>query len=266
MGIPLSRTETLDGDELGQRLAGDPRQAARAILAAAREGVTAAQTLLGQILLDGNGIERDPALARTWFGIAAEAGDAMARNMLGRCLEQGWGGPEDLEGAAGQYRKAIGDGLDWAMYNYAGLLASGRGVERDAHGAFTLYLRAAEMGHAKSMNLAGRYYEEGIAVDPAPEIAFTWYRRSAEAGDFRGQFSHAAALASEGKVDEAITWLQRALLGGNLNFLRISRASLAEAPEARIRTLALAYHQRAAELGDDSDRQALLDYQATLGV
>ncbi len=266
MTLTLTRTETLSGDELRERLAGDPRQAARAILAAARAGVSEAQTLLGQILLDGNGIERDPALARTWFGIAAEGGDAMARNMLGRCLEQGWGGPVDLEGAAEQYRKAIDDRLDWAMYNYAGLLASGRGVERDQSGAFALYLQAAEMGHAKSMNLAGRYYEEGITVDPAPAIAFTWYRRSAEAGDFRGQFSHAAVLAAKGLVDEAIGWLETALAGGNLNFLRVSRASLAEAPEPRIRALALRYHERAAELGDDSDHQALLDYQAAATI
>ncbi|AOE87054.1 tetratricopeptide repeat protein [Pseudomonas sp. TCU-HL1] len=257
MSFTLTRTETLSSDELHERLARDPRQAARTILAAAREGVVEAQTLLGQILLDGNGIERDPALARTWFSIAAERGDAMARNMLGRCLEQGWGGPVDLERAAAQFRKAVAAGLDWAMYNYAGLLATGRGVERNQSEAFVLYLRAAEMGHAKSMNLAGRYYEGGIAVEPSVKTAFTWYRRSAEAGDFRGQFSHAAVLTAQGKVDEAIGWLEQALSGGNLNFLRVSRASLAEATEPRIRALGLAYHERAAELGDDSDHEAL---------
>lgn len=257
MGITLTRPETLDGDELRERLAGDPRQAARTILAAAREAVLEAQTLLGQILLDGNGIERDPALARTWFAIAAERGDAMARNMLGRCLEQGWGGPVDLENAAIHYRAAAAAGLDWGLYNYAGLLATGRGVARDQRQAFALYLQAAGMGHAKSMNLAGRYYEEGITVEADPETAFNWYRRSAEAGDFRGQFSHAAALATQGRVDESIHWLERALAGGNLNFLRVSRTSLSNAPEPRIRALALSYHRRAAELGDDNDRQAL---------
>lgn len=257
MGITLTRTETLDGDELRERLASDPRQAARTILAAAREGLLEAQTLLGQILLDGNGIERDPALARTWFTIAADRGDAMARNMLGRCLEQGWGGAVDLENAVVHYRKAAAAGLDWGMYNYAGLLATGRGVARDQRQAFALYLRAAGLGHAKSMNLVGRYFEEGITVAPDPETAFAWYRRSAEAGDFRGQFSHAAALATQGRVDESIHWLTLALVGGNLNFLRVSRSSLINAPEPRIRALALPYHQRAAELGDESDRQAL---------
>ncbi len=257
MGITLTRTETLDGDELRERLASDPRQAARTILAAARQGVLEAQTLLGQILLDGNGIERDPPLARIWFSLAAERGDVMARNMLGRCLEQGWGGAVELENAAANYRMAAAAGLDWGMYNYAGLLATGRGVARDQQQAFALYLKAAGMGHAKSMNLVGRYFEEGIAVDSDAETAFDWYRRSAEAGDFRGQFSHAAALAVQGRIDESIHWLERALAGGNLNFLRVSRTSLINAPEPRIRALALPYHQRAAELGDESDRQAL---------
>ncbi|WP_044873827.1 tetratricopeptide repeat protein [Pseudomonas sp. LFM046] len=263
MGITLTRTETLSSKELRERLAMDPRQAARTILAAARDGALEAQTLLGQILLDGNGIERDPALARTWFRIAAERGDAMARNMLGRCLEQGWGGEVDLEGAAREYRLALEAGLDWAMYNYAGLLATGRGVARDQHRAFALYLQAAELGHAKSMNLAGRYFEEGIAVEPSLERARDWYRRSALAGDFRGQFSHAAVLAEEGQLDDALHWLHQALDGGNLNFLRASRARLTRAPHPSLRALAAAYYQRAVELGDDSDRQALEAYQSS---
>lgn len=91
MAFVLRRQETLDAQALRERLAGEPRDVARSLLAAARQGAPEAQALLGQILLDGQGIERDPALARTWFGIAAEQGHAMARNMLGRCLEHGWG-------------------------------------------------------------------------------------------------------------------------------------------------------------------------------
>jgi hypothetical protein len=260
MHLTLTRTETLSSEELRERLASDPRQAARTILSAARDGVTEAQTLLGQILLDGQGIEQDAALARTWFQIAAERGDAMARNMLGRCLEQGWGGLIDLPGAASHFRMAAAAGLDWGMYNFAGLLATGRGVQRDQHQAMALYLRAAQLGHAKSMNLVGRYYEEGITVEPDSKVAFAWYRRSAEAGDFRGQFSLAAVLAAKGEVNEAVRWLEQALAGGNLNFLRASRAGLAEAADPRIQALALPYYQRAAELGDDSDREALQEY------
>lgn len=121
----LLRHDALDAEGFAAQLAGAPGEVAQAILGAAREGLTEAQALLGQILLDGQGIQRDPSLARTWFTIAAERGHAMARNMLARCLEHGWGGPADPAAAAVHYRIAAQAGLDWARYNLANLHATG---------------------------------------------------------------------------------------------------------------------------------------------
>ena len=103
------------------------------------------------------------------------------------------------------------------------------------------------------MNLVGRHYEEGLCVPRDPEQAREWYRRSAVAGDFRGQFSHAAALAERGEVEDARYWLLRALEGGNLNFLRVAREQLERAPQPELRSLALAYYRRAAEIGETAD-------------
>ncbi|WP_163014471.1 tetratricopeptide repeat protein, partial [Pseudomonas viridiflava] len=107
-------------------------------------------------------IQRDPALAMTWFGIATQQGHLMARNMLGRCHERGWGCAPDSLQAAQHYRLAAGQGLDWGLYNLANLLATGRGVEQDHRRAMACYASAAHQGHAKSMNLLGRYLEEGL--------------------------------------------------------------------------------------------------------
>lgn len=257
MTFQLRREESLDGGQLSAMLEESPARAAQAILLAAGEGLVDAQALLGQILLDGRGIEQDQALALRWFGIAAQRGHLMARNMLGRCHEHGWGCPADAGIAAGHYHQAATAGLDWALYNYANLLATGRGVEQNHAQALACYRRAAQLGHAKSMNLLGRYLEEGLVCPADPQAARDWYRRSAEGGDFRGQFSHGAILADAGRIDEALDWLQRALAGGNLNFLRVARAALLEARHPEIRQLALAYHQRAAQLGDERD-QALV--------
>ncbi|KAF1052711.1 MAG: Secretory immunoglobulin A-binding protein EsiB [Stenotrophomonas maltophilia] len=258
MSFVLRRTEELSVEALRQRLADDPRQAARLILEAASQGEVEAQALLGQILLDGTGIERDPALAATWFGIAAQNGHLMARNMLGRCHEHGWGVPADPAEAAQHYAMAAAEDLDWGLYNLANLLSTGRGVPQDVAHAYALYHRAADLGHAKSMNLVGRYYEEGVAVTRDLQQAHLWYERSARAGDFRGQFSHAAVLADRGEVEQAREWLLDALAGGNLNFLRVAREQLEQAPQPEVRALALAYYRRAAELGetDDGDRYA----------
>jgi TPR repeat protein len=245
MEFRLRRQQALDGDDLRVLLAERPAQA---IVAGAAAQVLEAQALLGQILLDGHGIARDQPLARQWFAIAAARGHLMARNMLGRCHEHGWGGPLDAALAAREYRQAAVAGLDWAMYNYANLLGTGRGVAQDHAAASSWYRRAAELGHAKSMNLLGRYLEQGLACAIDVRQAHQWYERSARAGDFRGQFSHATVLADRGEVDAAVHWLEAALAGGNLNFLRVSGPALAQAAHPRIRAMASAYAARMQEL------------------
>jgi uncharacterized protein len=248
MTFQLRREEVLDGDRLKTMLDESPARAAQAILIAARENLLDAQALLGQILLDGQGIGQDQPLALRWFEIAAQRGHLMARNMLGRCHEHGWGCTADALVAAGHYRIAADAGLDWAMYNYANLLATGRGAMADQCQALDLYRRAAGLGHAKSMNLLGRYLEEGQYCPADPQAARDWYQRSAVGGDFRGQFSYAAVLADEGDVAAAMGWLRQALAGGNLNFLRVASKALASAADPQIRALAIEYAQRQTEL------------------
>ncbi|QXH46043.1 sel1 repeat family protein [Pseudomonas xanthosomatis] len=226
MSYQLRREELVDVAGLKAMLEHSPGQAAQAILAAAGQGVVEAQLLLGQILLDGLGIEADEVVARRWFSIAAQGGSAMGHNMLGRCLEHGWGGEVNLPQAAIHYARAADAGLDWGMYNLGNLLATGRGVPANQAQALACYEQGAQLGHAKSMNLYGRYLEQGIATSASPARAVRWYRRSAEAGDFRGMFSLALVLLERGEVAEAAPWLERAREEGNLNFLRSALATL----------------------------------------
>jgi TPR repeat protein len=254
MSWNLRREEVLDGDQLRAMLEDSPASAARAILIAAQAQIVDAQALLGQILLDGTGIERDPALALVWFQIAARNGHAMAHNMAGRCYEHGWGCETDAAKAAGHYRLAAEAGLDWGFYNYGNLLATGRGVNKDQARALACYRKAADLGHAKSMNLVGRYLEEGLCCEQDVPAAHEWYRRSAEGGDFRGQFSYASVLADQGHVEDAIVWFNSALELGNLNFLRGSGEALRLSTNAKIRALAIDYCGKAAELGSSEDK------------
>ncbi len=242
MSYQLRREQVVDLAGLKAMLEHSPGQAAQAILAAAGQGVVEAQLLLGQILLDGRGIEQDAEVARRWFQIAAQGGNGMAHNMLGRCLEHGWGGAVDLAQAAIHYARAADTGLDWGMYNLGNLLATGRGLPADQVQALACYEKAAHLGHAKSMNLYGRYLEQGIATACSPARALRWYRRSAESGDFRGMFSLAMVLAERGELETAGPWLDKARLSGNGNFLRSALASL-QAAGPMMSTHALAYAQ-----------------------
>lgn len=248
MSFVIRRTDTLPAVGTADSPNANPRRTAQWLLACAGQGELEAQALLGQILLDGTGIQRDPALARRWFSIAAERSHSMAMNMLGRCHEHGWGGPTNLQNALACYQKAAEQGLDWAMYNLANLLATGRAGTRDLEQAFGYYQRAAELGHAKSMNLLGRFYEEGTVVSADPSRALEWFRRSAEGGDFRGQFSYAGRLLEQGDIGAACVWLEKALSIGNLNFMRSANRTLSTVKLPALQGLISRYMQRLEEL------------------
>ena len=65
-----------------------------------------AQHGLGWMLLEGDGVERDPAAAAGWFRLAADRGLAGSQAALGRMYEQGDGVERDPELARQWYRRA----------------------------------------------------------------------------------------------------------------------------------------------------------------
>lgn len=208
---------------------------------AAQLGDVDAQATLAQLLLDGRGVQKDEALAFSWFRIAARQRHPMATNMVGRCLENGWGCAIDLTDAAQHYRQAAELGLDWGLYNYGQLLSRGRGVEQDLATAYQLFHQAATKGHAKSMNLLGRFHHEGVVVPQDVQLAKQWYRRSAEAGDFRGQYNHAAELAQAGDEQQACVWLEQAMTTATPGFLRAAYPVLLASTSSAIQDMGLRY-------------------------
>ena len=178
------------------------------IRAAAELGLIEAQTIYGQMLLDGAGVERDQEQGLAWFKRAAHADHPMAINMVGRCYENGWGVPRDDTVAAYWFRLAADKGLDWGMYNYAHMLRSGRGgVAQNSAAALALYQKAAQAGHVKSIGVVGRYYEAGDVVEQDLDRAFDCYQRCAEGGDFRGMFHLGRLLLLRGQKEDAVQWL-----------------------------------------------------------
>ena len=188
-------------------------------------GLLEAQAILGQMLLDGHGMARDPEAALGWFKRAAQADHPMSINS--RCYENGWGVARDETVAAYWFRLAADRGLDWGMYNYAHMLRDGRGgVAQDPAAALALYQRAAQSGHVKSIGVVGRFHEAGTVVPRDLEQAFDCYRRAAEGGDFRGMFHLGRLLLQRGQRDEAEAWLDRVPQTATAVFLREADAML----------------------------------------
>lgn len=201
---------TLCDDDIAAQLAGTSMERAAFVRVCAEAGEAEAQAVLGQMLIDGTGVAKDPPAGLRWFVRAAAQHHLMAINMVGRCYDLGWGTAPDKARAAECYRIAAECGLDWGMYNYATLLALGDGVAEDKTAALAWFRKAAATGNAKATNFVGSFYEDGWVVARDLAAAARCYARAAHGGDFRGCFNHARMLGAGGRHEEAIGWLKRA--------------------------------------------------------
>jgi len=212
----------------------DPGERAAFLRGLAEDGEAEAQTLYGQLLLDGNGVAKDEVAGFAWFNRAAAQAHLMALNMVGRCYDLGWGTAVDKTRAADCYRIAAERGLDWAMYNYATLLALGHGVAEDKEAALAWFEKAAKLGPsligAKAINFVGSFHEDGWVVSRDLTKAARLYERAAEGGDFRGMFNHARMLADKGRAEDALKWIERAGEHSNAAFAAKAAAFLDASP------------------------------------
>jgi len=233
----MSSLRRMGAGELHRLLSGPPETAAPWVETAARFGLRAAQLRLGQMHLDGAGVDRDETAALAWFLRAARKGAPDAMNMVGRCHENGWGTPVDEPAAADWYRRSAEAGHDWGEYNYANMLFDGRGVRPDRRQAAAFYRRAAEQGHARAMNLLARCHEEGWGVPQDRHEAWKWYHRSAQGGYFRAQFNYAMVLAGQGHIDRALDWFEQACRAATPDSLPGMIVRLISQPDRRLAAL-----------------------------
>ena len=128
-------------DALNAEVKGDYKQALKIYRALAAQGDAAAQSRIGYMYQEGNGVTRNYQEALKWFRLAA-AHDVEAKIMLGIKYERGGNGfIKDYKEALRWYSLAAEQG-DARAQNYLGYMYYlGRGVPRDnvrAHMWFNL--------------------------------------------------------------------------------------------------------------------------------
>jgi PAS domain S-box-containing protein len=107
----------------------------------AERGDSGAQSLLGLIYLNGNGVQRNESEAIKWYRRAADQENADAQLRIGDMYSEGLGVPQDYSEAGRWYRLAADHGNAFAQYNLGILYARGEGVPPDnvlAHKWFNL--------------------------------------------------------------------------------------------------------------------------------
>jgi TPR repeat protein len=111
----------------------------------AAQGFAEAQTNLGLLYYNGQGVPRDYTKAREWFEKAAAQGDANAQYNLGVQYDFEKGVRQDFATARQWYEKAAAQGHAGAQNNLGGLYEFGHGVTQDSVRAYMWYTVAAAL-------------------------------------------------------------------------------------------------------------------------
>ena len=148
----------------------------------ADEGNPEAQSWLGSLYANGDGVEVDDANALAWYEKAANQGHAMAQANVGAMYFMGQGVDKDLDKAI-QWLTAAADNNDVnGLFNLAVLYAKGEGVEENTEYAAELYQKAAEQGHYPSQSRLGYMYAHGDGVEKDRVKAYLWLTLASQHG------------------------------------------------------------------------------------
>ena len=148
----------------------------------AEKGNPEAQSWLGSLYANGDGVDVDDANALAWYTQAAEQGFAMAQANVGAMYFMGQGTEKNLEKAI-KWLSAAADNNDVnGLFNLAVLYTKGEGVEEDNGYAAELYRKAAEQGHYPSQSRLGYMYAHGQGVEKDRVLAYLWLTLASQHG------------------------------------------------------------------------------------
>ncbi len=148
---------------------GDYAIALQEIKPLAEQGNSDAQTFLGVMYAEGQGVPQDYAEAVRWYRKAAEQGHAAAQFNLGSMYYVGLGVPRDYAKAAKWHRKAAEQGHASAQFILSTMYLAGEGVPQDyvqAHMWLNLLVSRSPPGKSRDSVVETR---EMVAALMTPE-------------------------------------------------------------------------------------------------
>jgi len=138
----------------------DPRQSALdGYLKAAAQGDVTAQSTIGMMYADGQGVPQDFVEAEKWFRRAAVQGHASAQFLLGLLCASGEGVTKDRVAAAKWFGLAANQGHTTAQFLLGLMFARGEGVAADKVQAYQWLTLASAGGNEDSKKARERLRE-----------------------------------------------------------------------------------------------------------
>ncbi|MDB6068987.1 MAG: hypothetical protein JWL81_158 [Verrucomicrobiales bacterium] len=150
---------------------------------AAKGGSTRAMVLMGNLLLTGTGIPKNPTEAKTMLEQAADKGDPEAYESLSLMYETGEGVEKNPGKAIDLLENAAKRNSVKALLRLAIKNLNGDGTAKNPGKTVELLTRASELGSTDAQTALGSMFETGEGVLKNAGTAITWYTKAAEAGD-----------------------------------------------------------------------------------
>jgi uncharacterized protein len=133
---------------------------------------------------------KDYKEAVKWYTKAAEQGDAEAQSNLGVMYQNGQGVPQDYKEAVKWYTKATEQGfaqaqsnLTDAQFSLGAMYQNGQGVPQNYKEAIKWYRISAEQGNAETQYILGTMYRDGLGVLQDYALAHMWFNLCGSSGD-----------------------------------------------------------------------------------
>ena len=159
-----SKNHVLSQLELGKLIIADPK------LGSPKE---AAQSLLGRMYLDGEGVEQSDKKAFKWISLAAEQNEPYALDYLGYMYYEGRGTEKSFEKALDCFVRSSEEGNLEGAFNAGSMYLQGEGTDKDLSKAEEYFLIAADSGDPMALTeLAKIYLETDSARIPELEQSF----------------------------------------------------------------------------------------------
>ena len=137
---------------------------------------------LGNLYVNGQGVEMNLDKAREYYDLAAEQGDAKALYNIGALYLYDMGEKQDTGKAIEYYQKAGELGCADAYTMLANIYLYGVGVEQDIGKTVEYNQKAADLGDASACYSLGAMYYSGEGVERDYGKAAEYYQKAADLG------------------------------------------------------------------------------------
>jgi TPR repeat protein len=183
------------------------------------DGSSAAQNELGVAYYNGTNVQRDYALALSWFRRAALQGQTEARRNLAALCRRGLGTARDDIGARQLYYQGAKQGDPSAQASLGEMLIAGQGGPAAPSDGLSWMLIAARTGNMTAMVKLGDFYALGSASTHDLAKSAAWRKAAAAAGDAASMYAYGSMVLDGDGVAadpaEAYRWLALAARAGD---------------------------------------------------